>query len=102
VRESTTTEETKYVANVVIEANGYQVEYQGNWEPLVELINIAAATNSLFTVILTVEEYELLKGGELKILKMRFSERVASLLYLSAPGSRDKRPTLELYRLGHC
>ncbi len=79
-------------------------EYKGNWTPLIELLNAAAAVNTLFAIILTPEEYARLESGGLERLKKRLSARAASLLMLCEDPWHDtgEKPTLELLRTGRC
>lgn len=76
--------------------------FGGDWEPLIRLINAAAAVNTLFGVTLTAEEYRHLfanQEAEFEALKQKFSPRAASLLYLV---EFDGDYSVELYRTGRC
>ncbi|MBI2414878.1 hypothetical protein HYV31_03555 [candidate division WWE3 bacterium] len=88
-------------AKVVIPENGFQVKFDGKWKSIAKLVNAAAAVNTLFSVILTHEEYYRLNLGGLDQIKYLFSERAFSLLYLY-DDYRTDGPSLELFRTGTC
>jgi hypothetical protein len=83
--------------------------FEDNWNILLDLINAAAAVNSLFTVYLTPEEYQRLAANnesEFERLKENMSRRAASLVVLHEADFGDQegggRPSVSLYRTGRC
>ena len=103
IDENTTTQKKPITALVVIGADDtFTREFTGDWEPLIELINIAAAVNTLFAVILIKKEYRRLEAGGLAKMKKDFSERAFALLSLQEDYIRDGKPSLELFRTGRC
>ncbi|MBU0534828.1 hypothetical protein KKC62_01455 [Patescibacteria group bacterium] len=103
VEENAASKEGALTARVVISADDtFQREFKGNWKPLIELINIAAAVNTLFTIILTNEEFHRLKKGGLAKMEKKFSKRAFSLLYLYDSYVEEGKPSLELFRTGRC
>ena len=76
--------------------------FAGDWEPLIKLINAAAAVNNLFGVKLDSKEFERLSANgeaEFEVLKQKLSPRAASLINLV---DFDGDLSLELYRTGMC
>lgn len=103
VGEAEISQEDPVPARIAIAAEeGFQRKFEGDWEPLIKLINIASEVNTLFSVILTKEEYTRLEEGGLEEMKEKFSERAFSLLSLQEDYVEENTPSLELWRTCHC
>ena len=72
--------------------------FEGKWKPFIEPLNAAAATNTLFTIILTEKEFNRLKGGGLARLKKFLSPEAARRVSLTEKSwVRQDRPALDLH-----
>lgn len=79
-------------------------EWRGDWnDRLIEMIEAAAAVNTLFVVHLPRDEYEKLRTGGLENLQKRFSEGAVSRMKLSEDSVIDFRGhALDILRFGSC
>jgi hypothetical protein len=89
-------------ARLVIAENNFQQSFEGDWNPLITCINAAAAVNTLFTVVLTAEDYERLANGGFTQLKKKLSPRAKSLIRLEEDSWNGVGAALELLRTGRC
>lgn len=98
----TSTEEVLNARIVISKDDPCERTFRGDWKPLVDIINTAAAVNTLFTIKLTKKEYRRLEKGGLEEMKDEFTERAFSLLYLYEDYLGKDKPSLELFRTGSC
>ena len=102
VEKISTTQESALPTRVVIAKGNFQMEFDGNWELLTELINAAAAVNTLFSIRITMEEYKRLESGGLAQLKEKLSSRAYSLISLEEDTWNGGGPAVELLRTCGC